>query len=175
MFSPLLARFRRLTGRTLNLAGLVACLGLYGYALFAEQVLGYAPCPLCILQRYALVGLMVVLAIAALHGAAGRIRHLYSALAMLPVCAGASVAGRHLWLQSLPAGQVPPCSAGFGYLIENFGLAFAVREALRASGECAEVDWLLFGITAPAWVLAAFIGFGAWAVYANSVCKPKSG
>ena len=164
----------RLNRRPLNLTGLLACAGLYGYALIAERVFGYAPCPLCILQRGALIAMLAAFALATAHSPPGRLRHLYSGLGLVPAGIGSALAGRHLWLQSLPADQIPPCSAGFSFLVERLGALAAVRETLRASGECAEADWLIFGITAPAWVLAAFVGLGLWAAYANSVCTAKT-
>ena len=36
-----------------NGLGFLACAALIGYALYAEHVLGLAPCPLCIFQRIA--------------------------------------------------------------------------------------------------------------------------
>ena len=53
--------------RLLNLAGVVAVIGLMAYALFAQYVQGYEACPLCIFQRVALIALGLVLLVAALH------------------------------------------------------------------------------------------------------------
>jgi protein dithiol:quinone oxidoreductase len=53
--------------RFLVLLGII-CLALIGGALYMQVVLGEAPCPLCILQRYALL----LIAIFAFIGAAMR-------------------------------------------------------------------------------------------------------
>ena len=65
--------------------------------------------------------------------------------------AGAGVAVRHLWIQSQPEGSVPPCGASFDFILENFGVMTAVKEALTASGECSKVDWSLLGLSMPGW------------------------
>ncbi|MYH34195.1 MAG: disulfide bond formation protein B [Gammaproteobacteria bacterium] len=157
--------------RRLNLLGAAACFLLFGYALFAEHVQGYAPCPLCILQRFAVVGMGLAFLLAAVHRPANWFRHAYSALCGAVGLAGGGVAIRHLWIQNQPEGTVPPCGASFDFIVENFGVITAVREALTASGECAEVDWSLFGLSMPGWVLLALLGLTAWAVWTNSFSR----
>ena len=157
--------------RRLNLLGAAACFGLFGYALFAEHIQGYVPCPLCILQRLAVVGLGLAFLLAAAHRPAGGFRHAYSALCAAIGLAGGGVAVRHLWIQSQPEGSVPPCGASFDFILENFGVVTAVRQALTASGECAEIDWSLFGLSMPAWVLLALLALSAWAIWTNSFAR----
>ena len=121
--------------RKLNLMGAAVCFLLFGYALFAERVQGLVPCPLCILQRVAVAGMGLGFLLAAIHSPAGRFRHAYSVLCGAVAMAGAGVAVRHLWIQSQPEGSVPPCGASFDFILENFGVMTAVKEALTASGE----------------------------------------
>ncbi|MCY4157384.1 MAG: disulfide bond formation protein B [Gammaproteobacteria bacterium] len=170
---PLIAKLLNAGSRPLNLLGAAACSLLFGYALFAEHVQGYEPCPLCILQRVAVIGLGLAFLLAALHHPAGRFRHTYSALCGAIGLAGGGVAARHLWIQAQPEGSVPPCGASFDFILDNFGIVTAVREALTASGECAEVDWSLFGLAMPAWVLLAFLALTAWAVWTNSFARQR--
>ena len=92
--------------------GLLACAGLMAYALYAQHVLGLEPCPLCIFQRVAVIGLGLVFALAALHGPGRTGRRVYGVLLALAAAAGAGVAGRHLWLQTLPPDRVPACGPG---------------------------------------------------------------
>ncbi|MDE0455386.1 MAG: disulfide bond formation protein B [Gammaproteobacteria bacterium] len=157
--------------RPLNLLGAAACFLLFGYALFSEHVQGYAPCPLCILQRLAVVGMGLAFLLAAVHRPANRFRHAYSVLCGAAGLSGGGVAIRHLWIQNQPEGTVPPCGASFDFIVENFGIITAVREALTASGECAEVDWSLLGLSMPGWVLLALLGLTAWAVWSNSLAR----
>ena len=167
----LLQGIANLGARKLNLLGAGVCFALFGYALFAEHVQGYAPCPLCILQRVAVLGMGVAFLLAALHNSRGAFRHAYSALCAAVGVAGSGVAVRHLWIQAQPEGTVPPCGASFDFILENFGVVTAVREALTASGECAEVDWSLLGLAMPGWVLLALLGLSAWAIWTNSFAR----
>ena len=157
--------------RKLNLMGAAVCFLLFGYALFAEQVQGLVPCPLCILQRVAVAGMGLAFLLAAIHSPAGWFRHAYSVLCGAVAMAGSGVAVRHLWIQSQPEGSVPPCGASFDFILENFGVMTAVKEALTASGECSKVDWSLLGLSMPGWVLLALLGLTAWAVWTNSFAR----
>lgn len=153
--------------RSLNLAGFAACAGLMAYALYAEHVLMLAPCPLCVFQRVAVILLGVVLLLAALHHPSGRGRKIYAAMTGVAAAGGAVVAGRHVWLQHLPADQVPACGPGLEYIIERFPLSEALRMVFTGSGECAVSDWSFLGLSMPAWVLICMVFIGAAGVWNN--------
>ena len=53
----------------INLAGALLCSAMFGYAIYAEKVLGFVPCPLCMFQRVCIVALGIVFLLAALHPA----------------------------------------------------------------------------------------------------------
>ena len=57
--------------RAANVAGLLACVAMMGYAFYAERVLGLEPCPLCMFQRLGVVILGAVFLLAALHDPKG--------------------------------------------------------------------------------------------------------
>ena len=87
--------------RYLVLLGLI-CLALIGGALYMQIVLGEAPCPLCILQRYALL----LIAISAFAGAAMSSRRsisFFEVLVVIFALAGAATAGHHVYTQFYPA------------------------------------------------------------------------
>jgi protein dithiol:quinone oxidoreductase len=151
--------------RLLNLAGFAACAGLMAYALYAEHALMLAPCPLCVFQRIAVILLGLVLLLAALHHPSGRGRTVYAGLTAVVAAGGAVVAARHVWLQHLPADEVPACGPGLEYMIESFPLSEALRMVFTGSGECAVSDWSFLGLSMPAWVLIWILvigGAGAW-------------
>jgi len=157
-----------LTGRrSLNLLGFACCLGLMAYALYAEHVLMLAPCPLCILQRLAVIALGIVFLVAALHGTHGAGRHVYAALIAVATLAGAAVAGWHVWLQNLPADQVPTCGPGLDYMLESFPLADVLKMVFSGSGECASVDWQFLGLSMPAWVMIDVLVIGGVGIWNN--------
>lgn len=152
--------------RTANLLGFLACAGMLGAAYYMQYGMGMEPCPLCILQRIAVVAAGLVFLLAFLHGPRGAGRYLYGLLVVLMTGAGAAVASRHVWLQSLPPDQVPACGPGLDYMIGTFPLAETLRMILQGSGECAEVE-AVFGVSLPMWTLAAFVLLGLLGLWVN--------
>ena len=53
----------------INLACALTCFAMLGYAIYAEKVLGYVPCPLCMFQRVCIGTLGIVFLVAGLHRA----------------------------------------------------------------------------------------------------------
>lgn len=157
----------QLTPRTGNAIGALACAALMAYALYAQHVLGLEPCPLCIFQRVGVIALGIVFLLAALHGPGAAGRRGYAVLVLLASGAAAGVAGRHLWLQSLPPERVPACGPGLDYMLESFPFTEVLQTVLSGSGECATVDWRFLGLAMPAWVLIDVVAIGALGVWNN--------
>ena len=144
--------------------GLLVCAGLLGFALYLQHVDGQDPCPLCILQRIAFIGMMVVFAVGALHGPARRGAIVYSTLAVVIALFGGGIAGRQVWLQMLPPDKVPACGPGLEYMLDRFPLSQALQKILAGSGECAEAGWRFLGLTIAGWSLVWFVVLGAFAI-----------
>lgn len=153
--------------RALNLAGFAACAVLMAYALYAQYGLLLQPCPLCVFQRIAVIALGIVFLVAALHDTGGWGRFVHAGAIALVSAAGIAVAGRHLWLQSVPADRVPACGPGFDYIIDSFPFLEALRLIFSGSGECAAIDWQFLGLSMPAWVLIWIVLLGALGVWSN--------
>jgi protein dithiol:quinone oxidoreductase len=153
--------------RVLNFAGFLICSGLMGYALYAQYQLVREPCPLCILQRFAIIGLGILFLISGLHNSSGAVRYVYAALMAIAMVLGSMVAGRHVWLQMIPEDQVPACGPGLDYMWENFPLADVINMVFKGSGECATIDWQFLGLSMPAWVLIAILGLGGAGIWNN--------
>lgn len=152
------ARLARLSVRQWSLAGLAFCALMMLVALGLEHIGGLHPCPLCIFQRVAVLVAAAVFAVAALHNPAGRVgAGVYGALSLAAVAGGIGVAWRHLWLQSLPPEQVPSCGPSLDYMMELLPWRDVVAMVLSGSGECAEIDFLLLGISLPGWTLIGFV------------------
>lgn len=142
--------------RMMNLAGLLACMGLMAYALYAQYQLLLSPCPLCIFQRLSVIALGLIFLLAFVHNPWRQgMSRLYALLILIAGGTGAFVAGRHVWLQNLPAEKVPACGPGLDFMLEAFPVLEVLDMVLTGSGECASVDWSLLGLTMPAWVLIA--------------------
>ena len=145
--------------RPLFFAGFLICVALMAAALTMQYALKLDPCPLCVLQRVLVIALGVLFLIAAVHGP-GRIgRRIYGVLIVVLGVLGIIVAGRHVWLQNLPADQVPECGPGIEYLLDAFPLREALSIVFRGSGECADVQWVFLGLTIPGWTLLIFAAF----------------
>ena len=153
--------------KVLNLAGFLTCAALMAYALFAQYQLVLEPCPLCILQRFAIIVLGVVFLIAGLHNPSVTGRYVYSLLLAIATMFGSIVAGRHVWLQLIPEDQVPACGPGLDYMWENFPLADVINMVFKGSGECATIDWQFLGLSMPMWVLVAVLGLGGAGIWNN--------
>ena len=145
--------------RPVFLGAFLTCVALIAAALTMQYAFGLEPCPLCIIQRVLVIALGAVSLVAALHDPGLVGRRVYAALVVVFGVLGVMVAGRHVWLQSLPVDQVPECGPGLEYLLDAFPLMEALSLVFRGSGECAEVQWVFLGLTIPGWTLVVFTAF----------------
>jgi protein dithiol:quinone oxidoreductase len=154
--------------RLVTVALALACFLMFGYALYVQRHDALEPCPLCIFQRVAVVSLGVLLLLAAALPDRWRVPGNVSAVLVgLAGFAGMAVSARHLYIQSLPAGQVPVCGATLDYMMEVFPVTDVLRKVLTGSGECAKVDWTFLGLSMPAWVLIPVLGITLLGVLAT--------
>ncbi len=135
----------------------VVCVGLLAYGLYLQHVVGLVPCPMCIVQRYALV---LVAIIAALTGAIGRKSlQMAGSLLMLAVAVagfGAFTAARQSWLQWFPP-EVASCGRDFYGMIETFPLQRVVPMIFKGSGDCTKIDWTFLGLSIANWSFLWFV------------------
>ena len=142
----------------------LGCAGLLAYALWVQENDLLSPCPLCILQRIVFMVIGMIALIATIHNPARTWRLIYTLLISLAALTGIGIAGRHVWLQHLPADKVPDCGPGLEYMLDVFPLAETVKMIFTGSGSCAEVSWLFLGLSMPEWTLTCYsiIFVGAW-------------
>jgi disulfide bond formation protein DsbB len=144
----------------------------FGYYL--QYVVGLEPCPLCMTQRVFIVATGLTALAGAIHGprTASGVR-VYSGIAILFAAVGSGFSSRHVWLQSLPADQLPACGPSIDYILDTFPIAEALEVLLRGNGSCAIIEWSFLGLSIPAWALVAFAGFIA-ALGWTAVCpRPR--
>ena len=145
-----------LAPRSLFLAMALASAGLMAFALYLEHVYLLDPCPLCMMQRIWVVIVGVLALGAVLHGQSlARWALATGGAAMI----GSGFSLRQLWLQSLPADDVPACGPGLDYMLEVFPLSDVLKAMVMGTGNCAEVSWTFLSLSIPAWVLLSFLGF----------------
>lgn len=134
----------------------VVCAGLLAVALYMEHVMNLEPCPLCWLQRFAFMAVGLVSFLAALHGPRRLGVRVYGLLLAITAGAGLGMAGRQLWLQSLPADQAPACGPSVDYMLDVLPLAEVIATALKGTGDCAAVVWRFLGLSIPGWSAVFF-------------------
>lgn len=137
------------------LIGLV-CAALLGYAFYMEHVKGLEPCPLCWLQRFAFIAVAAVSLLATVHNPGKMAVRVYGALLAVTAGIGLGLAGRQLWLQSLPADQVPACGPSVEYMLEVLPLFDVLMTAVQGTGDCAAVVWRFLGLSIPGWTALFF-------------------
>jgi disulfide bond formation protein DsbB len=132
------------------------CVALLAFGLYLQHVVGLNPCPMCIVQRYALVLVAIISALAAASDK--RSVHLGgAALLLLTAAFGAFVAARQSWLQWYPP-EVVTCGRDFYGMIETFPLKRALPMIFKGSGDCSAVDWTFLGGSIANWSFLCFGG-----------------
>jgi len=140
----------------------VGCVALLAFGLYLQHVVGLEPCPMCIVQRYALV--LVALLAAWLATRTSRMAHVSSALVLAVVCGfGAFVAARQSWLQWYPP-QALSCGRDLYGMIENFPLQRVIPMVFKGSGDCSVVDWTFLGGSIANWSFLCFCAIGGLAL-----------
>jgi protein dithiol:quinone oxidoreductase len=136
--------------------GFLVCAGLMAYAFYLQYVEQLEPCPMCWFQRVALLAMGCVFLLAAVTNPGRPGAKMFAWLTLLTGGAGAVLAVRHLYIQSMPADQLPSCGMGITYMLESLPFLDVFARALRGSVECNKID-LIFGLPIPAWNLVFFV------------------
>ena len=139
--------------------GFIITLLMIALALFMQHYMELLPCPLCIVQRVIVMVLAVVFFMGFLHNPATWGRRVYGLLLTLISAGGLLVAGRHTWLQHLPADKVPECGPGLEFWMNNLPPNEVIQKVFQGSGECAEVAYRFIGLSIAEWSLVAFVLF----------------
>lgn len=137
---------------TVSVAGLLLLL----FGLYLQHVVGLVPCPMCIVQRYALIAVTLLAFLASLS--AKKTAHLLLSFLLLLACGfGAFVAARQSWLQWFPP-EVVSCGRDFYGMIETFPLQRLVPMIFKGGGDCTVVDWTFMGGSIANWSFVCFSG-----------------
>ena len=152
---------------------LLVCVGLLSFGMYLQHVVGLEPCPMCIVQRYA----MVLMGLIALLGAfvSSRVPTLIVGGSLVLLAeGGAYVAARQSMLQWDPP-QAVSCGRDFYGMIETFPLKQAIPMIFKGSGDCSKVDWTFLGGTIANWSFVAFLVLGTVALVTTlRVLRPQS-
>lgn len=143
------------------LAGVtLLCVGLLAFGMYLQHVKGLEPCPMCIVQRYA----MVLVALVAALGAAWPSKRAGAGVAaggvLLLAGFGAFVAARQSFLQWYPPEEAS-CGRDIYGMIDMFPLHRLVPMIFKGSGDCSAVDWTFLTLTIANWSFLNFCLVGA--------------
>lgn len=136
------------------------CLFLYAFlsavlvlagTLYFQYVLHLAPCSLCIFQRVSVLGAGLIYGLAALLRPQQIGTRIYAGAAFVVVLGGLGIALRQVYLQSLPAAEVPACGPGLNFLFQNYHFLHALALVLKGSGDCATVHWRFLRLSLAGW------------------------
>jgi disulfide bond formation protein DsbB len=157
----LIAWFDNAPRRVLALVS-VASIAMLAFGLYLQHVVGLEPCPMCIVQRYALVLVALIAGVTA--ATRGRGAWLAGSALMLLVSGfGAFVAARQSWLQWNPP-EIASCGRDFYGMIETFPLKRAIPMIFKGSGDCTKIDWTFLGLSIANWSFLVFVFFAVVAL-----------
>ncbi len=132
-----------------------ACVAMLAFGMYLQYGVGLEPCPMCIVQRYALIFVAVFAALASARAPKGW-QTGWGALALLSAGFGAFVAARQSWLQWYPP-EFATCGRDFYGMIEHFPISRAIPMIFRGSGDCTAVDWTFLGGSIANWSFVCFV------------------
>ncbi|NDP64047.1 disulfide bond formation protein B [Polaromonas sp.] len=148
-----LTYFDTMPRRLLALTAAV-CVALLAFGLYLQHVVGLEPCPMCIVQRYALALVAIVAGVSALSA---RRNFLITGASLLVLLSGfgAFVAARQSFLQWYPP-EIVSCGRDFYGMIETFPLKRAIPLIFKGSGDCTAIDWTFLGGSIANWSFVCF-------------------
>jgi protein dithiol:quinone oxidoreductase len=148
----------------------LGCIAMLSFGFYLQHVGGLEPCPMCIVQRYA----MILIAICAIIASATGVKSIQigaSLLAVILAVGGAFVAARQSWLQWYPP-EIASCGRDIYGMIETFPLQNLVPMILKGSGDCTKIDWTFLGGSIANWSFVCFCGLALVGIV--SIFKMKS-
>jgi disulfide bond formation protein DsbB len=149
----LLTYFQAAPRRVLALVA-AACVAMLAFGLYLQHGVGLEPCPMCIVQRYALVLVAIVSGVTAFFRAPWLIMA-GTAKTLLLAGFGAFVAARQSFLQWFPPEEAS-CGRDFYGMIETFPLKRAIPMIFKGSGDCSKIDWTFLGLSIANWSFLCF-------------------
>lgn len=144
----------RLAPRRVLAAISLVSVAMLAFGLYLQHYLDLNPCPMCIVQRYALI---LVAIFAGLASAAGKRAWwiVGTLLTLVSAGFGAFTAASQSWLQWFPP-EVATCGRDLYGMIETFPLKRAIPMIFRGGGDCSTIDWTFLGGSIANWSFICF-------------------
>ena len=132
-----------------------ASVAMLAFGLYLQHVVGLEPCPMCIVQRYALTLVAIVAGLTAFGQRKGLLVTGAGLMAVIS-SAGAFVAARQSFLQWYPP-EIASCGRDLYGMIETFPLKRAIPMIFKGSGDCTKIDWTFLGLSIANWSFLCFV------------------
>jgi len=167
----LLSRFIRcLSFRQSMLLVFSVCIAMLCFGFYLQHMGGLEPCPMCIVQRYAII-LIAILAIIASATGKSSMQISFSWLAIITSLGGAFVAARQSWLQWYPP-EIASCGRDIYGMIETFPLQSLIPMIFKGSGDCTKIDWTFLGGSIANWSFLCFCCISLYIVLTSIAKRP---
>ena len=127
-------------------------------SLYFQFVKKLEPCPLCLMQRVCVL-IALILCMTGILCKTNSARHRVLIFQLLISIAGIYFAGRQLWLQTLPADQLPACLPGMAVLLQYFPWKDILQAMFLGAADCGEITWQWLGLSMPAWSFLYFLAY----------------
>ena len=148
----------KLQTNQLNFINLSMPLGSLSFVWFLQLQHNVLPCSLCLLQRWGMYLSLGAILLAICFSLA-KCNKTVIALTIVSIFGNifSLVMGlRNVWLQNLPADQIPACGLDIETLLEIVPFLEAVKKTFQGSGECADKAWVFLGQSLAVWASIFF-------------------
>ncbi|MES2128636.1 MAG: disulfide bond formation protein B [Pseudomonadota bacterium] len=127
------------------------CFALIGGALYMQHAKDMLPCPLCVIQRYAFLGIGIFSLVAAFAKKPGA----WLLLAGASAIGGLGTVGKHLYVLAHPGFScgIDPMET----ILNKIPTAEYLPWIFRADGLCEAATDTVFGLSIPQWSAIAFV------------------
>ena len=160
---------KRISARRWMVLIAVVCIAMLAFGYYLQHAVGLEPCPMCIVQRYAMI-IIAILAIITSAIEKSLLQRTTGGLLIITAMGGAFVAARQSWLQWYPP-ETASCGRDIYGMIENFPLQRVIPMIFRGSGDCTKIDWTFLGGSIANWSFLCFCGFALLVVWALAKAK----
>ncbi len=143
--------------RSTYFLGFIFSVLLLGITFYIQRFDGFTPCPLCILQRFALISFSGFFFLGFVFGRQKFVSLFMSIFASLVSLIGILLSGRQVWLQHLPASRHEDCGASLSYLIQALPFDQVIVKIMQGTAECSKKGWDFLHLSLAEWSLIVFV------------------
>jgi disulfide bond formation protein DsbB len=163
---------RQVNGLCALLSGVLVVASFYW-----QYVAQLAPCPLCFIQRWIMMALVVWFTLGAWLTRRALV-FVNQCLIGLTALLGTLIAVRHSWLQVSTDDGPTACLPDLGYMLEFLPASETFQLLFSHAGGCGQVEWDFLFLTMPMWLIGFFAGFllvGLWGFWRLPSAKQSFG